>query len=115
MLLGEIMTALRDHGTAEVALASLGDIVLIAEVDEARAAHAESAGEYAAGAAERFANRASDEDWLALMTALERSHEPAATCLTTMLRWSVRRDLEERQPAAKGGCSCGGGGCDGGG
>ena len=111
MLLGALMTELKDEAAAKVTLLSLGDIMLLNEVEAARLAHDESLGEYAAGAAQRFAHLASDEDWLKLMTALENSKSPAATCLATMVRWSLLRDAREAAPADAGaGCSCGAGG-----
>ena len=111
MLLGELMAELRDEATAKVTLLSLGDIMLLNEVEAARLAHDESLGEYAAGAAQRFAHLASDEDWLKLMTALENAESPAATCLATMVRWSLLRDAREAIPVnAEAGCSCGAGG-----
>jgi hypothetical protein len=113
MLLGAIMNELRDETVAASALMQLGDVVLVAEVDAARAPHDESIGEYVSGAAQRFARKASDEDWLALMTALERTDNPAVTCLTTMVKWSVARDAEELEPIADPtGCACGKGGCN---
>lgn len=112
MLLGTIMTQLQDEHTAAATLLSLGDVVLLARVEAARIPHGETVGEYVCGAAQRFANAGSDEDWLALTTALERSHTPAATCLDAMVRWSIVRDLNPVS-AASPGCSCGGGGgCD---
>jgi hypothetical protein len=114
MLLGEIMTQLKSEETAAQALASLGDLILIAQVEEARAFHDETPGEYASGAAQRFARMAGDEDWQQLMTFLEKSETPAVTCLTTMLRWSVKQDMAHQQHHAhhhgEGGCGCGGGG-----
>ncbi len=111
MLLGTIMNELRDETTAAGALMHLGDLALVAEVNTARAPHGESIGEYVSGAAERFANKASDEDWLALTTALERTSDPAVTCLTMMLTWSIARDAKTNKPAdGASGCSCGGGG-----
>jgi len=107
MLLGTIMNELRDETAAAAALLSLGDIRLVAEVEAARQPHGESVGEYVAGAAQRFARLASDEDWLRLMTALERSDHPAATCLADMVRWSIARDGQDL--VGTGGCSCGGG------
>jgi hypothetical protein len=113
MLLGTIMNELRDETVAAAALMQLGDVVLVAEVDTAREPHDESIGEYVSGAAQRFAHKASDEDWLALMTALERSDNPAVTCLTTMVKWSVAKDAKELEPSADlTGCSCGQGGCN---
>ncbi len=111
MLLGAIMNELRDESLAAASLVQLGDLVLAAEVDAARAPHGESIGEYVSGAARRFERAASDEDWLALMTALERTDNPAATCLTNMVKWSVKQDAKEFDPVpAQTGCSCGSGG-----
>ena len=111
MLLGALMTELRDETTAAETLLSLGDIMLVSEVEAARLIHGENLGEYVAGAAQRFAQLASDEDWLKLMTALENTEAPAATCLATMVRWSLLRDAREAVPInAEAGCTCGGGG-----
>jgi len=109
MLLGTIMNELRDETAAAAALLSLGDIRLVAEVEAARQPHGESVGEYVAGAAQRFARLASDEDWLRLMTALERSDQPAATCLADMVRWSISHDGQQKAGSRGGACSCGGG------
>lgn len=109
MLLGTIMNELRDETAAAAALLSLGDIRLVTEVEAARLPHGESVGEYVAGAAQRFARLASDEDWLRLMTALERSDHPAATCLADMVRWSISHDGQQQAGSTARGCSCGGG------
>ena len=110
MLLGEILNELRDETVAAATLLSLGDLKLVAEVEAARLSHDESVGEYVSGAAQRYARLASDEDWLRLMTALEKTDRPAATCLADMLRWSIARDAAP--PADNGAspaCTCGGG------
>jgi hypothetical protein len=106
MLLGTIMTHLQDEQMAAATLLLIGDLVLVARVEAARMPHGETVGEYVSGAAHRFANTGTDEDWLALTTALERSHTPAVTCLETMVRWSLARDLDA---APSHDCSCGGG------
>lgn len=113
MLLGTIMAELKNEQHAEAALISLGDLVLVAAVDAERNRHEETLGEYVSGAAQRFARLASDEEWLGLMTAVEKSENPAASCLSTMLRWSVARDQAEMQATVApthAGCTCGGGG-----
>lgn len=113
MLLGTMMNALRDEDLAAATLMELGDIVLAADVETARHAHGESIGEYVTGAVQRFAMAATDEDWLALMTALERSQSPAGACLTRMLSWSLARDARpDGSENTTGSCACGGGGCD---
>jgi hypothetical protein len=79
------------------------------------ARHDEPPGEYVANASRRFAAAAGDEDWLALMTAMERAQDPGRAALERMLRWALARDEAEQAAqsvAAKphAGCSCGGGG-----
>ncbi|WP_206110860.1 hypothetical protein [Rhabdaerophilum calidifontis] len=115
MLLGTLIGELRDEDSAAAALAALGDIVLAAEIDAARVAHDESPGEYVSGAVQRFARLASDEDWLALMNAIERAEDPGRAVLARMLRWALARDAAEAAHAARehgegGTCGCGGGG-----
>ncbi|MFM9941846.1 MAG: hypothetical protein ACKVP7_20370 [Hyphomicrobiaceae bacterium] len=106
MLLGAILKEVQDEDAAAAALLSLGDIVLLAEVEAARLPHKEGVGEYVSGATQRFARLASDEDWLRLMTLLEKSPSPAATCVTTMVRWSIVRDTAAEAMPQSGGCSC---------
>ena len=106
MLLGAILKELQDEEAAAAALLSLCDIVLLAEVEAASLPHDEAVGEYVSGATQRFAQFASDEDWLRLMTLLEKSHAPAATCLTTMVRWSIARDVAVEAAPQSGGCFC---------
>lgn len=118
MTLGDLLGRLGDPSVAESAVLAIGDVALLAEFAAERDRHGETAGEYASGAVRRFANLAGDEDWLALMTAIENADDPASTCLASMLRWSVRRDRAEVVAHAgtgvaegRDGCSCGGGHC----
>jgi hypothetical protein len=111
MLLGHILKRLHDDGDAADALEAIGDIVLLTEVTAMGAVHDETVGEYVSGATRRFAADAASEDWLALMTAIERSDDPARAVLERMLRWSLARDAAG--PAANGcGCRDGGPGDD---
>ncbi len=121
MLLGSLLHQLQDERIAQDVLFALGDVTLAMRVETAGAKMEESVGEYAAGACARFSEGADDEAWLALMTAIERSTDPAATCLRTMLEWSMAREAEDEAAQAGGrqeeelfsggGCSGGGGGC----
>jgi hypothetical protein len=107
MTLGAILATLRDEDAAAEALAALGDIVLYAQVQTCGAQHGESPGEYACGAVRRFSNLASSEDWLALMTAIERSDDPARTTLERMVRWSLLQDAKTASDTgAEHSCSC---------
>jgi hypothetical protein len=111
MQLGTLMDHLAFEEDAATALEALGDIVLFTEVQAMGERHDESPGEYVANAAHRFAAIADDEDWLNLMTVMERSQDPAHAALERMLRWSLKRDKAEAEHQAghvqAGGCACG--------
>lgn len=113
MSLGIIMQDLAHEQSALEVFVALGDIVLVAQVDATAAAFDEDRSTYVSGAVRRFAQLAKDEDWLRLMTTLERSDAPAADSLRTMVRWSIDRDTVAGRPDD--GCTCGGGdgGCHG--
>lgn len=121
MLLGTLLTKLETASYSEALLEATGDLVLLTRIEAAGRVHDEDPGEYASGAVARFSQGASDEDWLAVMTMLERSQEPAAGCLRHMVEWALAKDEADLKaltapPAAKPAhtCTCGGqGGCDG--
>lgn len=107
MLLGTLLKRLGNEADAAEALEALRDIVLLTEVQAMGERHDETPAEYVRGATRRFAADASSEDWLALMTAIGRSDDPARTTLDRMLRWSLKQDAAV--PVASG-CGCGKGG-----
>ena len=113
MQLGTLMAHLASEDDAAAALGTLGNIILYAEVQAVGERYDETPGEYVANAARRFAAVAGDEDWLNLMTVMERSDDPARAALERMLRWSLKRDAAEAEHnvghAHAGGCTCGGG------
>lgn len=94
MLLGEVLNRLGDESAAAETLLGLDDLPLMVDVEATGRRFDESPPLYAANAVRRFAAFAADEDWLALMTALERSPDPAAACLRHMLRWSLHQDSD---------------------
>ena len=120
MQLGKLMDHLALEGDAAAALEALGDIVLFAQVQDMGERYHENPGAYVAlNATHRFAAVAGDEDWLNLMTVMERNDDPTRAALEQMLRWSLKRDAAEAEHHAGhvqvGGCSCGdaAGGCNG--
>jgi len=94
MLLGDVLGKLGDTAIAAETLIALDDLPLMAGVEAEATRHGESAGDYAAAAVRRFAAFAENEDWLALMTALERADDPGAACLRHMLAWCLRHDCD---------------------
>jgi hypothetical protein len=103
MLLGHVLERLGDEAFAAETLVGMGDLPLMVEAGSTGDRFGESLPAYAVGATRRFAAFASDEDWLALMNALERARDPGAACLHHMLTWSLARDREEGGRA----CGCG--------
>jgi hypothetical protein len=109
MQLGALLSRLEDEADAATALDALGDIVLFARVEAMGARHDEAPGAYVANGARRFAASASDEDWLGLMNAIERSEDPGSAVLRNIVVWSLERDAAPIGQSHAG-CSCGGGG-----
>lgn len=94
MLLGQVLNRLGDESFAAEILLGLADLPLMVDVEATGRRFGESPPRYAANAVRRFAAFASDDDWLALMTALGRAKDPGATCLRHMLLWSLRQDSD---------------------
>lgn len=107
MLLGQVLERLGDEIFAAETLVALEDLPLMVEVETAGQRFGETIGEYASGASRRFAQLASDEEWLALMTALERAQDAGAACLKHMIEWSLRYETEEAADGCGSGqCTC---------
>jgi hypothetical protein len=94
MLLGDVLGRLRDESFAAETLVGLDDLPLMAGVTAEAGRHGETAGDYAASAVNRFAAYAGDEDWLALMAAIERGPDPGAAALRHMLAWCLSHDCD---------------------
>jgi hypothetical protein len=110
MQLGTLIASLEDEQQAATALEALQDIVLFARIDAAGAAYDEPPGAYVANAARRFAALAGDQDWLAVMNAVETSDDPGRAVLRRMLVWALDADTKAEGGGCGGGaCTCGGG------
>jgi hypothetical protein len=107
--LGSFLSSLDDETNAGAALDTIGDLVLYAEVLEIGARFDETPGKYVSAAVGRYASRASDEDWLALMTAVEKGDNPGRAVLQRILHWALAQDASEDAAPPHSGCSCGGG------
>ena len=107
MLQGQILERLGDEVFAAETLVTLEDLPLMVEVAATGRYFGESPGEYAIGASRRFAAFASDQDWLALMTALERADDAGTACLKHMLEWSLRHETAASDDGcASSHCTC---------
>lgn len=111
MLFGALVTSLENEVDAAAALQTLEDLPLFAGVQTMGEIFGETPGEYVANATRRFANMASSDDWLALMTLLERDPDPARAALKQMLNWALSQDRRGHHASGQS-CSCGQtGGC----
>lgn len=92
MLLGDILKTFSDESAAAEYLLSLGNIPLVARLQELANAEGETLGEYARAAVQRYASEASEEEWLTLLGLISRANDPAKVCL--------QRALEQMAAAA---------------
>lgn len=92
MLLGDILKTFSDESAAAEYLLSLGNIPLVARLQELANAEGETLGEYARAAVQRYASEASEEEWLTLLGLISRANDPAKVCL--------QRALEQTAAAA---------------
>lgn len=99
MHVGTLLAKLRSANDAQLALAALADSSLCADVERVGAAFGESPAQYVASAASRFASRASHDEWLQLMSSLERSSDTGHALLSVVVRWALREDHRTMESA----------------
>ena len=90
MLLGDVIARLEDEAVAMEALVALGDLPLVARVQEAAACDGLTAGEFAAQAVRLFSDTASDEDWVSLIGVMGQTQDPGQICLKKMVEFALR-------------------------
>lgn len=100
MLLGTVITQLRDEGVALDTLLSLDDLALLARVRHAADAEGLALGEFISDAIGRFIQAADDEAWLALMSAAARAEDPGTASLRCMLDHALSTVHGSVPPAA---------------
>jgi hypothetical protein len=86
MLLGDLMAQLEDETVAAETLLAIDDLALSAQVAEAAAREGIGTGAYIVACIGRFANRASDEDWITLLGQMGKSDAPGQVFLRKALR-----------------------------
>lgn len=90
MLLGDLIAQLGDETIAMESLIGLGDLALLARVQEAAAADDLTPGEYAAQAVHAFSTQASDEDWVSVIGVMGKTDDPGHACLKKMVEFALR-------------------------
>ncbi len=80
-MLGDLLANLTDESTALETILGAGDLTLLTAVRERAAAEETDLAAYVSQTVRRYANEATDEEWITLMGAINRSPDPGATCL----------------------------------
>jgi hypothetical protein len=80
-MLGDFLAKLTDETTAVETILGTGDLALLAALREQASSEDIGFAACVTQTAQRFAARAADEEWVTLMGMLNRSQDPAATCL----------------------------------
>ena len=89
-MLGDLLTSLTDETTALETILNVGDLKLLAAAQELAAADGLDLGSYVTQTVQRYANEASDEEWVTLVGLLNRSQDPGTTCLKRALEHALR-------------------------
>jgi hypothetical protein len=90
MLLGDLLSRFTDESLAAEAILSLADFGLLTALRQRAESDGLELRTFAALAVQRYAEEASDEEWVALMGAMDRSTDPGLTCLKRALIYATR-------------------------
>ena len=89
-MLGDLLADLTDETKALETILGVGDLTLLTAVRERAATDGVELGAYVVETMQRYASEASDEEWITLMGALNRSLDPSATCLKRAFEHALR-------------------------
>jgi len=89
-MLGDLLASLTDETMALETILGAGDLALLAAVQEQATADGVDLGAYVGQMVRRYANEASDEEWITLMGALNRTPDPSSTCLKRAFEHALR-------------------------
>jgi hypothetical protein len=94
MLLGDLLANFDDDAVAAETALRLSDLTTLNRMRESAEANGLTLGEYAQAAIRRFADGASDEDWVSLLGAMGRTEDLGAVCLQRAFAYATRTDNE---------------------
>ena len=90
MLLGDLIARFDDEAVAEEAVLALGDLAVLAALRERAAAMGLPIGACMAAAARRYADHASEEEWVTLLGQMGQAQDPGAVYLRRALAYACR-------------------------
>src|SRR4051794_9491817 len=94
MLLGDLLATFDDDAVAAETALRLGDLAMLNRMRQQAEADGVTVGEYAQSAVRRFADGATDEEWVSLLGAMGRTDDPGTVCLQRAFAYVTREDTE---------------------
>ncbi len=85
MMLGDVLGRLNDEGEATEVILGLGDLRLLAAMQQRAEAEGLDLAAYVRGVVQRYAAEASDEEWITLMGVIGRAADPGLACVKRAL------------------------------
>ncbi len=89
-MLGDLLANLTDDATTLEAVLGAGDLALLTGLRQHAAEEGVDLATYICELIQRYANEASDEEWITLMGAINRSLDPGLTCLKRAYEHDLR-------------------------
>ena len=92
-MLGDLLAGLTDEATATETILRSGDLKMLTTAREQAAVEGLNLAAYVSQAVQRYATAASDEEWITLIGLLNRSPDPAMTCLQRAIAYAQHQPL----------------------
>lgn len=89
-MLGDLLASLTDETTALETILGAGGLTLLTAARAQAAADDVDLAACVTQTVQRYANEASDEEWVTLMGLLNRSQDPGTTCLKRAFEYVLR-------------------------
>jgi hypothetical protein len=90
MMLGDVLNRLNDDGEATEVILGVGDLQLLAAMQQQAKSEGLELAAYAKAAVQRYASEASDEEWITLMGLVGRAGDPGTACLRRAFDYAIR-------------------------
>jgi len=88
-MLGDILARVTDETAAVETILGAGDLALLAAVRERASAEGVGLADCVAQTVQRYTAQASDEEWVTLMSMLNRSQDPGTTFLKRVFAYPL--------------------------
>ncbi len=90
MMLGDVLVRLNDEGEATEVILGLGDLRLLAAMQQRAESEGLDLAAHVRGVVQRYAAEASDEEWITLMGIIGSAVDPGLACVKRALENALR-------------------------